>query len=108
MNDRQPPLSELQRTVNAWAARYWDGEYWTPLANLARLVEEVGELARAVNQTHGPKQVKHDEASAELAEELGDVIFVLMCIANSTGVDAQAAFDATLRKYRTRDEGDED
>jgi NTP pyrophosphatase (non-canonical NTP hydrolase) len=98
------PLTAAQRVVQDWAERYWDGEYWPPLANLARLAEEVGELARAVNQTHGPKRVKEAETAAQLAGELGDALFVLVCLANSTGVDLQAAFDATLAKYRARDE----
>ena len=97
-------LVELQQTVDAWAARYWDGEYWAPLANLARLTEEVGEVARAVNQGYGPKRVKDDESQAQLAGELGDALFVLLCLANSTGIDLDAAFTATLEKYCTRDE----
>jgi NTP pyrophosphatase (non-canonical NTP hydrolase) len=105
-DDGSPPLAALQSTVEAWAARYWDGEYWPPLANLARLTEEVGEVARAINQSHGPKRIKADEAAAQLAEEMGDVLFVLVCLANSTNVDLQAAFDATLEKYRTRDESE--
>jgi NTP pyrophosphatase (non-canonical NTP hydrolase) len=101
---QQQPLTELQTIVDAWAERYWGGEYWPPLANLARLAEEVGEIARAVNQIHGPKRVKASEAIAQLGAEIGDTLFVLFCLANSTGVDLQAAFDATLDKYRTRDE----
>lgn len=101
------PVKELQSLVDAWAARYWGGEYWPPLANLARLSEEVGEIARAVNQSYGPKRIKTDETQAELAEEIGDALFVLLCLANSTGVDVQTAFDGTLRKYRTRDEDEE-
>jgi NTP pyrophosphatase (non-canonical NTP hydrolase) len=98
------PLDQLQNTVDAWAAKHWAGEYWPPHANLARLTEEVGEIARAVNQGYGPKRVKPDEAAASLAAELADALFALLCIANSTGVDLQAAFDATLAKYRTRDQ----
>lgn len=104
-DQRLAPLAALQAEVDAWAARYWGGEYWPPLANLARLTEEVGEIARAVNQAHGPKRIKPDEAAAQLAGELGDALFALLCLANSTNVDLQAAFDATLTKYRTRDEG---
>ncbi|HYI16431.1 MAG TPA: nucleotide pyrophosphohydrolase [Thermomicrobiales bacterium] len=108
MNEqRLAPITALQSEIEDWAARYWGGEYWPPLANLARLTEEVGEIARAVNQTHGPKRVKTDEAAAQLAGELGDALFVLLCLANSTNVDLQTAFDATLVKYRVRDEGDE-
>ena len=98
------PLMALQARVEEWAARYWGGEYWPPLANLARLAEEVGEVARAVNQAHGPKRIKPDEADAQLAGEMADALFALLCLANSTGVDLQAAFDATLEKYRVRDE----
>ncbi len=99
-----PPLTAVQQRVDEWAARYWGGEYWPPLANLARLVEEVGEVARALNQSHGAKRVKQDEAGAEVGGELADALFALVCIANSTGVDLQQAFDAALDKYRARDE----
>ncbi len=98
------PITALQREIDAWAARYWGGEYWPPHANLARLTEEVGEVARAINQAYGPKRIKSDEVQAQLAAELGDTLFVLLCIANSTKVDLQEAFDATLVKYRVRDE----
>lgn len=105
MNDERPaPLAALQAEVEQWAGQYWGGEYWPPLANLARLTEEVGEIARAVNQAHGPKRIKPNEAAAQLAGELSDALFALLCLANSTGVDLQTAFDATLEKYRMRDE----
>ncbi|MCO5176167.1 MAG: nucleotide pyrophosphohydrolase [Thermomicrobiales bacterium] len=97
-------LAALQRQVDEWAQRYWAGEYWPPINNFARLAEEVGELARALNQHHGPKRIKPDEAAAEIGAELADVLFALVCIANSTGVDLQDAWDATLEKYRVRDE----
>ncbi len=105
MADEAQPLTVLQAQVDDWAERYWSGAYWPVLANLARLAEEVGEVARAVNQMYGPKRVKSADDTASLAAELGDAAFVLLCLANSTGVDLQAAFDATLEKYRTRDEG---
>ncbi len=105
MNDHEDaPLAMLQAEVERWATRYWGGEYWPPLANLARLTEEVGEIARAINQGYGPKRIKSDEAAAQLAGEIGDALFVLCCLANSTGIDLQSAFDATLEKYRGRDE----
>jgi NTP pyrophosphatase (non-canonical NTP hydrolase) len=100
----EQPLDALQARVQDWAARYWDGAYWPPLANLARLTEEVGEIARAVNQAVGPKRVKADEARAALGGELADALFAMLCLANSLDVDLQAAWDATLEKYRTRDE----
>jgi NTP pyrophosphatase (non-canonical NTP hydrolase) len=103
---RQPgPLTELQAGVDAWAARYWGGAYWPPLANLARLTEELGEIARVVNQTHGPKRVKAtDAAGDEAGGELADALFALLCLANSLEVDLQAAWESTLEKYRVRDE----
>jgi NTP pyrophosphatase (non-canonical NTP hydrolase) len=104
-DERNAPLAALQAEVEQWAGRYWGGEYWPPLANLARLTEEVGEIARAINQAHGPKRIKADEAAAQLAGEMGDALFVLLCLANSTSVDLQTAFDATLEKYRVRDVG---
>jgi NTP pyrophosphatase (non-canonical NTP hydrolase) len=78
------------------------GGYWPPLANLARLFEECGELARAINQTHGGKRVKPSEEPAAAAEELGDVLYVLLVLANSLHLDAQAALDAALEKTRRR------
>ena len=100
------PLEELQAEIQGWADRYWQGEYWPPLANLARLTEEAGEVARAVNQMYGPKKIKSGEATAQLQEELGDLLFVLLCLANSANIDLQAGFDGALEKYRVRDEGD--
>jgi len=101
----EKPVSALQAEIQAWADRYWAGEYWPPLANLARLLEESGEVARAINQGYGPKRIKPDEMPAELEQELGDLLFVLLCLANSTGADLQAGFEEALEKYRVRDEG---
>lgn len=97
-------MRDVQDEVQRWAERYWDGAYWPPLANLARLTEEAGELARAVNQIHGPKRVKAEEVAADLEEEFGDLLFVVTALANSLQVDLQAAFDGALEKYRVRDE----
>ena len=80
------------------------GGYWPPLANLARLFEECGELARAVNQTAGHKRVKAGEAPASAREELGDALYVLLVLANSLGVDAQDALADALAKARRRAE----
>lgn len=96
--------STIQDAVQAWAERYWEGEYWPPLANLARLTEETGELARAINQQYGEKRVKSAQDAAEIEIELGDLLFVIGCIANSTGADLQRGFDSALEKYRVRDE----
>src|SRR5262245_40365645 len=78
------------------------GGYWPPLANLARLFEECGELARAVNQTQGPKQRKSDEAAVSANEELGDALYVLLVLANSLGLDAEEALSDALEKVAAR------
>jgi NTP pyrophosphatase (non-canonical NTP hydrolase) len=78
------------------------GGYWPPLANLARLFEECGELARAVNQAHGPKRLKAGETQAVAVEELGDVLYVLLVLANSLGIDAAAALEDVLRRVESR------
>ncbi len=78
------------------------GGYWPPLANLARLFEECGELARAVNQAAGHKRVKAGEAPASAREELGDALYVLLVLANSLGVDAEDALGGALAKAQRR------
>lgn len=95
-------LEEAQRAVDSWIAQFEEG-YWPPLANLARLVEEVGELARELNDQYGPKKKKASEPPADLALELGDVLFVLLALANEQRVDMERAFAAVLQKYRERD-----
>jgi NTP pyrophosphatase (non-canonical NTP hydrolase) len=78
------------------------GGYWPPLANLARLFEECGELARAVNQATGHKRVKLGEAQVMAREELGDALYVLLVLANSLDVDAAEALSEALAKARRR------
>jgi NTP pyrophosphatase (non-canonical NTP hydrolase) len=95
-------ISEAQEAVDAWISRFEEG-YWPPLANLARLVEEVGELARELNHRHGPKMKKADEPEADLALELADIMFVLMALANEQGIELEPAFQQVLEKYRVRD-----
>lgn len=95
-------IAEAQRAVDAWIGQFEEG-YWPPLANLARLVEEVGELARELNHRYGPKTKKPSEPEQDLALELADVLFVLIAIANEQGVDLEAAFGRVLEKYRVRD-----
>lgn len=93
-------LAEAQRQVDATIEAL--GGYWPPLANLARLFEECGELARAVNQAHGPKPLKPGEAQAALDEELGDTLYVLLVLANSLGVDAAAALAGAIARASAR------
>lgn len=93
-------LAEAQRAVDASILAL--GGYWPPLANLARLFEECGELARVVNQRHGPKLVKSGEVSSGEREELGDALYTLLVLANSLGVDAEEALREALDKVARR------
>jgi NTP pyrophosphatase (non-canonical NTP hydrolase) len=95
-------LAEAQRRVDAWIAQFEEG-YFHPLTNLARLTEEVGELAREVNHRFGQKSKKPDEPDADLAMEMADILFVLVCMANRERIDLQAAFDRMMEKVETRD-----
>ena len=93
-------LREAQEQVDASIRAL--GGYWPPLANLARLFEECGELARAVNQAHGPKLRKPDEAAASASDELGDALYVLLVLANSLDLDAETALSNVLAKVAAR------
>jgi NTP pyrophosphatase (non-canonical NTP hydrolase) len=93
---------EAQALVDAWISQFEEG-YWPPLTNLARLTEEVGELAREMNHRFGHKTKKADEPEQDLAIELADVLFVLLVIANEQGVDLGDALERVLEKYRVRD-----
>ncbi len=88
--------------MDAWISQYEEG-YFHPLTNLARLTEEVGELAREVNHRFGQKTKKWDEAEGDLAMEMADILFVLICMANREGIDLQAEFDRMMAKVETRD-----
>jgi NTP pyrophosphatase (non-canonical NTP hydrolase) len=95
-------LARAQQIVDDWIGQ-WEEGYWPPLANLARLSEEVGELAREINATCGPKTRKADRPEGAIAEELGDILFVVATLANQLDVDLDEALRATLRKYDIRD-----
>jgi len=95
-------LVEAQGLVDAWISQFEEG-YWPPLSNLARLIEEVGELAREMNHRFGHKPKKPDEPEQDLAIELADILFVLLVIANEQGIDLGEALSRVLEKYRTRD-----
>src|ERR1044071_366976 len=95
-------LSESQQRVDAWISRFEEG-YFPPLTNLARLTEEVGELAREINHRYGQKTKKKDEPEGDLAMEIADILFVLICIANREEIDLQAAFDRMMEKVERRD-----
>jgi NTP pyrophosphatase (non-canonical NTP hydrolase) len=95
-------LQDAQQRVDRWVAQFEEG-YFHPLTNLARLTEEVGELARELNHRFGQKTKKPGEPEGDLAMELADILFVLICIANREGIDLQQAFDRMLEKVERRD-----
>lgn len=95
-------IKEAQARVDAWISQFEEG-YWPPLTNLARLIEEVGELAREMNHRFGHKTKKSDEPEQDLAVELGDILFVVLVIANEQRIDLDEALERVLEKYRARD-----
>ena len=97
-------VAEAQERVDAYISQFAEG-YFPPLAMLARLTEELGELAREVSHTYGPKPKKPGEAPGSVSEELGDLFFVLVCFANAVHVDLSEALDTVLEKYAVRDAG---
>ena len=96
-------LDEAQRRVDTWIKQFEEG-YFHPLTNMARLSEEVGELAREVNHRFGQKTRKASEAEGDLGMEMADILFVLICMANREGIDLQEAFDRMMAKVEARDE----
>lgn len=98
--EKDPTLAQLQGAVDDWISQWG---YWSPLANLARLTEEVGELAREINHAHGEKPKKGDEPEGRVAEELADVLFVVITLANSLDIDLTEAFGQVMQKYNIRD-----
>lgn len=95
-------LSALQHEVDAYISQFKEG-YFPPMELLARLTEELGELSREVQHKYGTKKKKHTEVEKELADEMGDFFFVLICLANAEGIDLQDSLQNVLHKYNTRD-----
>jgi len=95
---------DAQQAVDRWIGQFEEG-YFPPLANVARLTEEVGELAREINHRFGPKPKKQSEPNGSIAMELADILFVVICIANSQGLDLDDAFAEMMAKVTSRDAG---
>lgn len=95
-------IQELQAVVNTYISQFKEG-YFSPLAMLARMTEELGELAREVNHYYGEKPKKTDEVEKTIEEELGDLFFVLICFANSLNIDLETAHNIVMNKFATRD-----
>ncbi len=102
--DRLPSdLTGIQQFIDAWIRQR--GRYWSPLSQYARLAEEVGELGRELNFRYGDKPRSGKDGAASISDELGDVLFVVVLIANYLGIDLATALSATLEKYDHRAEG---
>ncbi len=95
-------FAPIQKEVDEWISQFEEG-YFPPLAMLARLTEEVGELARVVMHHHGGKKPKPGEDAGNLGDEIADAIFVLVCLANSQKIDLDEAFSTMMTKFRERD-----
>jgi NTP pyrophosphatase (non-canonical NTP hydrolase) len=95
-------MKELQEEVNTYIGQFKEG-YFSPLAMLARMTEELGELAREVNHYYGEKPKKSTEKENTIEEELGDMLFVLICFANSLNIDLEEAHNRVMEKFNTRD-----
>jgi NTP pyrophosphatase (non-canonical NTP hydrolase) len=96
------PLSDLQTRVHAWISQFEEG-YFHPLTNMARLAEEVGELARDINDRFGQKTRKPEEPEGDLAMEMADILFVIICMANREGINLDEAFERMMDKVELRD-----
>lgn len=95
-------MEQMQKEVDDYISQFKTG-YFSPLANLARMTEEVGELAREINHYYGEKKKKDSEAENTIKAELGDNLFVLLCIANSLDIDMTESFNETMEKFNIRD-----
>lgn len=93
---------DIQQRVDQYISQFKEG-YFSPLSLIARLSEEVGELAREINHFYGEKPKKKTEKEKTIEEEIGDIIFVLTCFANSLNINLSEAFEMTMNKFETRD-----
>jgi NTP pyrophosphatase (non-canonical NTP hydrolase) len=95
-------LKNAQNTVDEWIKKY-GVRYFSELTNMAILTEEVGEVARIIARKYGDQSYKKEDTVVNLADELADVLWVLMCLANQTGVDLTDAFHKNIAKKTHRD-----
>lgn len=97
-----PTLKQCQETVDAWINEI-GVRYYSELTNTAVLMEEVGEVARLMSRLYGDQSFKKSDEQYNLADEFADVLFVLICLANQTGVDLTDAFEKNMAKKTNRD-----
>jgi len=102
VQNKQMTIQEAQNTIDRWI-NTTGVRYFNELTNMAILTEEVGEVARIIARKYGEQSFKESDKDKDLGDELADVLFVLMCIANQTGVDLTAALEKNLAKKTARD-----
>lgn len=95
-------IKNSQLAVDAWIKEH-GVRYFDELTNMAQLTEEVGEVARIIARRYGQQSEKESDKAKDLGEELADVVFVVLCLANQTGIDLQASFDKKLELKSRRD-----
>ena len=95
-------LKQSQQVVDNWIKDH-GVRYFNELTNMAQLTEEVGEVARIIARRYGEQSEKKSDKDKDLGEELADVVFVVLCLANQTGVDLQEAFNLRMKKKAKRD-----
>lgn len=95
-------IQEAQQKVDEWINSH-GVRYFNELTNMAILTEEVGEVARIISRKYGEQSFKKKEKDKNLSDELADVLFVVICLANQTGVDLSAAFEKNMKKKTKRD-----
>lgn len=98
--NKQLSIEDIQKTVDNFIVNH--GGYWPPLSMLSAVIEEVGELAREINNSEGFKPKRSNEPSA-IGEELADILFAIVCIANYYKIDLRKEFEKVLKKYSIRD-----
>ncbi|MEK5070633.1 nucleotide pyrophosphohydrolase [Sporosarcina sp. FSL K6-1508] len=100
--EQSKTMEKLQQEVDSYINSFKEG-YFPPMELIARLTEELGELSREVQHVHGMKKKKSSEAIRSLEEETGDLLFVLICFANSQGISLEKALTSVLDKFKERD-----
>ncbi|MEG1587361.1 MAG: nucleotide pyrophosphohydrolase [Bacteroidales bacterium] len=98
----QITITEAQQLVDQWIKTY-GVRYFSELTNMTILTEEVGELARIMARTYGDQSFKKEDTGRDLGDEMSDVLWVLICLANQTGINLTEAFEKNLRKKTERD-----
>jgi NTP pyrophosphatase (non-canonical NTP hydrolase) len=102
MQEQEISIKDAQRLVDEWI-RTTGVRYFSELTNMAILTEEVGEVARLMSRLYGDQSFKESDKGKELSDELADVLWVVICIANQTGIDLTAALEKNLEKKQLRD-----